>query len=196
MFVRTSRPGVRLLSIHGDSDTALSQSGHGADQDNSHLKAYNSRLADPIKVWRSPANVHSMNGCESQVKRLNYLANMIRHRWYLGDPFKIDATVAAAEILNDLPVPFSANEELRKATRYQLFMENEDVSDITRWRGSPGQGAWVHMAGTKANMGDTPGRGRPSTCTRYRARADTCYACLNRSNGWWHTPHRSSGIGI
>ena len=69
VFVRTSLPDTRLLSIWGDSDSAVSQWGHGEDQDTRAIKAYNSTLADPILIVRSPANVHQMNGLEPQAKR-------------------------------------------------------------------------------------------------------------------------------
>jgi hypothetical protein len=151
VFVQTTLPGTRLLSIHGDSDTCLSQSGHGADQDNSYLKAYNSRLADPILVVRSPADVHAMNGCEPQAKRLYFLANQIHQRWYLGRAFTIDTLFSACEILDDTPVPGSIVAGLKGATRRELFTGQK--TDISRWQAEPGQSAWVHVAGAKANMG-------------------------------------------
>jgi hypothetical protein len=154
VFVRTMLPGVRLLSIHGDCDTSLSQSGHGADQDNSYLKAYNAGLADPILVQRSPADVHSMNGCEPQAKRLYYLGNMISKRWSLGRTFNIDVCASAAEVLNDTPVPGSRIKDLHSATRREVFTGHTMATDLSRWRGEPGQSAWVHIAGAKANLGE------------------------------------------
>ena len=68
VFVRTTRPNVRLLSIHGDADLAVSQWGHGEHQDNAEVRAYNAHLADPILIRRSPANMHSMNACESKAR--------------------------------------------------------------------------------------------------------------------------------
>lgn len=52
---RTSLPDTRLLSIWGDSDSAVSQWGHGEDQDTRAIKAYNAILAHPILIVRLPA---------------------------------------------------------------------------------------------------------------------------------------------
>ena len=73
VFVQTTHPDTHLLSIHGDSDAAVSQWGHGEDQDTRAIKAYNENLAHPILITRSPANVHPrMCGVDSRAQ--------IRHR--------------------------------------------------------------------------------------------------------------------
>ena len=158
VFVRTTRPDVRLLSIHGDADSAVSQWGHGEHQDNAEVRAYNAQLADPILIRRSPANMHAMNACEPHMKRLSYLSNRIRQRWALGPCFDADAMVAAGEQLNDTPVPFSTNPELHEATRWELYTEGEEVSDLSRWVGEPGQSIWAHVAGSihKRDESDAP----------------------------------------
>jgi hypothetical protein len=158
VFVRMTRPDVRLLSIHGDADSAVSQWGHGEHQDNAEVRAYNAQLADPILIRRSPANMHSMNACEPHMKRLSYLSNRIRQRWALGRIFDADAMIAAGEQLNDTPVPFSTNPGLHEATRWKLYSEGEETSDLSRWVGEPGQSLWAHVAGSKANMGEPKAR--------------------------------------
>jgi hypothetical protein len=47
VFVATTHPGTFLQSIHGDSDSAVSQWGHGEHQDTLPLRAYNANLALP-----------------------------------------------------------------------------------------------------------------------------------------------------
>jgi hypothetical protein len=154
VFVQTTHPDTHLLSIHGDSDAAVSQWGHGEDQDTRAIKAYNENLAHPILITRSPANVHQMNALEPQQKRVNYLANHAGMMWTLGRRFAIDLVVSAAEQLNDGVVPHSVVKSVRTQTRYQVFMRGRECSDISRWVASPGQSVWVHIAGSKANMGE------------------------------------------
>jgi hypothetical protein len=95
-----------------------------------------------------------MNGLEPQQKRVNYLSNFASQEWTLGRKFAIDLVASAAEQLNDSVVPFTTIVALRGKTRYQAFMRDRDCSDISRWVASPGQSVWVHIAGSKANMGD------------------------------------------
>jgi hypothetical protein len=92
------------------------------------------------------------------MKRLSYLSNCIRQLWALGRIFDADAMVAAGEQLNDTPVPFSTNPGSHKATRWELYMEGEETSDLSRWVGEPGQSLWAHVAGSKANMGEPNAR--------------------------------------
>jgi len=101
VFVQTTHPDMHLLSIHGDSDAAVSRLGHGEDQDTLAIKAYNENFAHPILIKRSPANVHHMNALEPQQKRVNYLANHAGMIWILGRRFAIGLVVSAAEQLND-----------------------------------------------------------------------------------------------
>jgi len=109
----------------------VSQWGHGEDQDTLAIKAYNATLADPILIVRSPAHVHQMNGLEPQVKRVHNLANKSALEWTLGWKFDIDLRVAAVEHLNDNVALFSSTKELQTKTRYQLFMRDHEVRDIT-----------------------------------------------------------------
>jgi hypothetical protein len=95
-----------------------------------------------------------MNGCEPQQLRMLYLANRSSMDWTLGSPFAIDLVVSAAEQLNDSVMPFTTNEDVRKQTRYQCFMRGKARSDISRWVAAPGQGVWLHIANSKANMGE------------------------------------------
>ena len=122
------------------------------------IKAYNAGLSNPILIKRSPGNVHAMNGFEPQGKRLSMLANMAAMKWSLGRAFGIDLVAAAAEQLNDTVVLFSSILELRTQTRWQSFTRGQQVTDLSRWLGSPGQTAWAHVSGSKANMGDVKAR--------------------------------------
>jgi len=50
VFVATVHPGTYLQSLYGDSDSAVSQWGHGEHQDTLPLRTHNANLANPILV--------------------------------------------------------------------------------------------------------------------------------------------------
>ena len=135
----------------------MSQWGHGTDQDNAAIKAYNSGLVHPVRVERSPVNAHALNGCEPLVKCLYYVGNMIVKNWDLGSVWGPDAVVGAGEMVNDLPSPFARSVERRKLSPYELFYDSEASGsegggvDGSRWVATTGQPVWVHVPGAKAN---------------------------------------------
>ena len=49
VFVATRHPGTYLQSIHGDSDSAVSQWGHGEHQDTLPLRTYNAKSTLPTR---------------------------------------------------------------------------------------------------------------------------------------------------
>jgi len=106
----------------------------------------------PMDVDFTPAESQALNPAEGSAEQLFYAINFFLLQASLSMEAWEDTLSAAELVVNMLPRPQSKHVRAREASRYEMFHGRRP--DGSALIAAPGQTVFIHVHGSKANMGN------------------------------------------